>query len=128
VTPSRIYKAVWQALRRRKQIVFTYNGKSRAAFAIVLGYSADGREALSAYQVAGQTSAGRNLPAWRCFYLADIGHLETRDREWREGKSHKQPQTCVQFVDVDVNIPETLNQPKPLPFGSPGLRLPRGKK
>jgi hypothetical protein len=125
VAPSRTYRAIWQALRRRQPIVFIYAGKSRTACPIVLGYSADGREAVSAYQVAGETSAGRALPAWRCFYLADIRQVETGDAEWREGDSHKHPQTCVRFVDVDVNIAETLTRPEPLPFGSPQLRPPR---
>jgi hypothetical protein len=80
---------------------------------------------VSAYQVAGGTSTGRALPAWRCFYLADVRQLETGEAEWREGDSHKQSQTCVRFVDVDVNIAETLTRPEPLPFGSPQLRPPR---
>jgi hypothetical protein len=125
VTPSQTYRAIRQAARRREPIVFTYGGKPRAACPIVLGYAADGREAVSAYQVAGETSAGRALPAWRCFYLADIRQLTTNGGEWREGDSHKQPQTCVRFVDVDVNIRETLTRPEPLAFGSPLLRSPR---
>jgi hypothetical protein len=44
-----------------------------------------------------------------------------------EGDSHKQPQTCVQFVDVDANIPDTLTRNQPLPFGSKSLRPPRKK-
>ena len=127
-TPSATYSTIRQALRRRQQIVFTYHGKPRAACPIVLGYSADGSEALSAYQVAGESSGGRALPGWRCFRLAEIGDLETRDGEWREGDSHKQPQACVRFVDVDVNIPQTLARSEPLPFGSPDLRPPRGDR
>jgi hypothetical protein len=34
----------------------------------------------------------------------------------------------VQFVDVDANIEATLERADPLPFGSPLLRKPRGKK
>jgi hypothetical protein len=127
-TPSATYSTIRQALRRRQQIVFIYHGKPRAACPIVLGYSADGSEALSAYQVAGESSGGRALPGWRCFRLAEIGDLETRDGEWREGDSHKQPQACVRFVDVDVNIPQTLARSEPLPFGSPDLRPPRGDR
>jgi hypothetical protein len=92
---------------------------------IVLGYSANGREALSAYQVAGETSGGRALPQWRCFYLDGILELETAHAAWREGDSHRQPQTCVGFVDVDVNIPESLTRPESLLFGSSELRPPR---
>jgi predicted DNA-binding transcriptional regulator YafY len=127
-TPSATYSTIRQALRRRQQIVFTYHGKPRAACPIVLGYSADGSEALSAYQVAGESSGRRALPGWRCFRLAEIGDLETRDGEWREGDSHKQPQACVRFVDVDVNIPQTLARSEPLPFGSPDLRPPRDER
>jgi hypothetical protein len=127
-TPSATYSTIRQALRRRQQIVFTYHGKPHAACPIVLGYSADGSEALSAYQVAGESSGRRALPGWRCFRLAEIGDLETRDGEWREGDSHKQPQACVRFVDVDVNIPQTLARSEPLPFGSPDLRPPRDER
>lgn len=123
--PSRTYGAIWQALRRREPIAFIYGGRPRVACPIVLGYAADGREAVSAYQVAGETSAGRTLPAWRCFYVAAIRRLKAGGAGWREGDSHKQPQTCVRFVDVDVNIPQTLTRPGPLPFGSPQLRPPR---
>jgi hypothetical protein len=125
VTPSVTYRAVWEALRGRRQIVFTYHGKPRAACPIVLGYAADGRETLSAYQVGGESSGAGALPGWRCFRLAEVGDLRTGDGEWREGESHKQPQACVRFVDVDANIPETLMRPAPLSFGSRALRPPR---
>jgi hypothetical protein len=128
VPPSQDYKFIWQAVRRRQPIAFLYTGKPRTACPIVLGYSANGREALSAFQVAGETSGGRALPQWRCFYLDGIGELETAQSAWREGDSHRQPQTCVRFVDVDANIPETLTRPEPLPFGSPQLRPPRSAR
>ncbi len=123
--PSHAYRAIRQALWRREPIGFYYSGKPHVACPIVLGYAADGREALSAYQVGGETSAGHALPAWLCFYVAGIQRLQTTSAAWREGDSHKQPQTCVRFIDVDVNIPQTLTQPEPLPFGSPLLRPPR---
>jgi hypothetical protein len=128
VAPSQTYKFIWQALRHREAIAFLYGGKARTACPIVLGYSADGREALSAFQVAGETSGGRPLPAWRCFDLTEMHGLKTTAAEWREGASHKRPQTCVRFVDVDVNVTDTLTRPEPLPFGSPQLRAPRRSK
>ena len=36
-----------------------------------------------------------------------------------------QDKTCIQFVDVDVNVPDTLKRRQPLTFGSPDLRPPR---
>jgi hypothetical protein len=123
--PSEDYVAIWRAVRGREQIAFTHNRKPREAYPVVLGYSADGREALMAYQFGGETSPGNTLPGWRCFHLADIRHLAARRGGWIEGDSHKQPQSCVQHVDVDANIPETLRRPAPLPFGSAELRRPR---
>jgi hypothetical protein len=124
--PSEVYARIWQAVRERKQIVFSYKGNAREACAFVLGYAADGRENVFAYQFAGVTSPGSKLPNWRCFSLADLKNLQLRDGEWYEGTSHKQAQVCVRFVDVDANIPETLTRPAPLPFGAPELRPPRG--
>jgi hypothetical protein len=123
--PSAFYRLIWQAVRSRRQIVFSYNGLPRAACPLILGYSDDGKEVMFAYQVEGRTSPGGKLPDWRCFYLADVADLTVRDGEWREGDSHRQAQACVRRVDVDANIPDTLTRPQPLPFGSPELRPPR---
>jgi hypothetical protein len=51
--------------------------------------------------------------------------LQVQAGKWHEGSSHTQPQSCVPFVDVDANIPETLTRPAPLPFGSRALQPPR---
>lgn len=124
-TPSAIYRMVWQAVRERRRIVFGYAGHAREACPLILGYSADGKEVAFAYQVGGKTSKGTTLPVWRCFYLAKVSGLATRQGEWREGDSHRQAQSCVRHVDVDANIPDTLTRPQPLRFGAPQLRPPR---
>jgi hypothetical protein len=123
--PSVVYARIRQAVRERKQIVFSYKGRVREACPFILGYAAGGCEAVFAYQFAGVTSPRSKLPNWRCFYLAQVKNLQLRDGDWYEGTSHKQAQACVRFVDVDANIPETLTRPAPLPFGSPELRPPR---
>jgi hypothetical protein len=126
--PSSIYRMIWQAVRERRQIAFAYEGRPREACPLILGYSADGKEVVFAYQVGGRTSKGGKLPAWRCFYLSKISALATREGEWREDDSHTQTQSCVRQVDVDANIPDTLTRPQPLPFGSPQLQPPRAGK
>jgi hypothetical protein len=123
--PSESYRLIRQAMRNRHQIVCVFDGLVRQACPIILGYSADGREVVFAYQFSGKTSAGGKLPGWRCFSLAKVSALQSSLGEWIEGESHKQPQNCVRFVDVDVNIPQTLTRTRPLPFGSPQLRPPR---
>jgi catechol 2,3-dioxygenase-like lactoylglutathione lyase family enzyme len=123
--PSKAYRLIWRAVRRRERLAFNYRDLPRECCPVVLGYAADGREAVLAYQYAGATNGKAKLPQWRCFSLADIRDLRSSPGPWYEGTSHTQPQSFVRFVDVDANIPETLTGRAPLPFGSPKLRPPR---
>jgi hypothetical protein len=122
--PSNAYKLIFRALRRREQLTFSYQGLPRECCPVILGYAADGREVLFAYQFSGATSSKTKLPQWRCFYVEGIGDLRSRPGYWHEGTSHTQAQTCVHFVDVDVNVPETLTRDLPLAFGAKALRPP----
>jgi hypothetical protein len=80
--PSEAYIRIRRAVRSREPLSFSYQGKYREALPIILGYSADGREALMAYQTAGETSPGRELPGWRCFYLAEVRDIKARKGGW----------------------------------------------
>ncbi len=124
-TPSSNYEKIWCAIRERKQITCVFDGRYREACPIILGYSVDGRERVLVFQIGGQTSPRSKLPGWRSFHVAEIRDLRLSSGPWAEGSSHTQTQSHIQFVDVDVNIPETLTRSRPLPFGSPELRPPR---
>ena len=124
--PSTAYRITWKAIRARKQIVCSYKNRPREVFPHILGYKASGEEAVFMFQVGGESS--QPLPPggdWRCFDLDGIADIQVREGSWRGGSRHRQAQTCIQFVDVDVNVPETLTRPQPLAFGSPALRPPR---
>jgi general stress protein 26 len=127
--PSAVYRIVWQAIRNRQQIAFTYDGAYREAFPHILGYKVSEEEAVLAYQVGGERSKGKPLApegGWGCFTLDGVADIRLRDgRGWRGGTRHSRRQTCIRFVDVDVNIPDTLTRARPLPFGSPDLLAPR---
>jgi hypothetical protein len=126
VTPSATYTAIWRAVRERKQIACIFDGKYREACPIILGYAADGKARVLAFQFGGETSPRSKLPGWRSFLVSEIHDLTLRDGAWIEGLArHRQPQSHIQFVDVDANIPATLTRPHPLPFGSPQLLPPR---
>lgn len=126
--PSTTYRDIWRAVRERKQITCTFDDKYREVCPIILGYAADGKARVLAFQFGGQTSPRSKLPGWRSFLVEAIHDLELRDGAWIEGLAHhRQPQSHIQFVDVDVNIPATLTRPEPLPFGSPALQPPRRK-
>jgi hypothetical protein len=123
--PSHAYTLIFQALRGREQVTFSYQGLPHECCPVILGYAADGREVLFAYQFSGATSSKTKLPQWRCFYVASIADLRSRPGAWLEGTSHTHAQSCVHFVDVDVNVPGTLTRDLPLAFGAKALRPPR---
>jgi hypothetical protein len=109
--PSRTYTLFAQAIRGRKQIVCTYGGYRRELCPILLGHS-QGEEKALTFQLAGQSSSG--LPRggeWRCLFLSRVGDVQLRDGPWHAGDSHRQPQGCVEIVDLDVN-PASPYRPK----------------
>lgn len=124
--PSATYRIIWKAIHARKRIAFSYDDRPREVCPHILGYNASGQEALFVFQVGGESS--QKLPPggdWRCFELDRISDVHLRDGDWRGGTRHSKAQSCVQFVDIDVNVPETLTRGQPLPFGSRLLRPPR---
>jgi hypothetical protein len=126
--PSELYLKIWKAVRERRQVLFTYKHLPRTVCPVILGYGEDGQERAFAFQIGGRTSGKGKLPQWRCFHLEKVRDAEIRDGDWLEGSSHEQAQSCISFVDVDANIPETLTRKAPLPSGSPKLKPPRNEK
>jgi hypothetical protein len=101
--PSRTYALFADAIRRRKQVLCMYDGYARALCPIILGHSASAEKALT-FQFAGDSRSG--LPRggeWRCLVLSKVTRAELRDGAWIAGKSHSQPQGCVEEVDLDAN-------------------------
>ena len=95
-----------------------------------MGYKKLGQEAVFAFQFGGDTTS--RLPPqgdWRCLDLAGVTDVQVRAGRWHSGTRHTKTQTCIQFVDVDVNVLDTLKHTlkrrQPLAFGSPQLRPPR---
>ena len=78
---------------------------------VILGHS-QGREKALTYQFGGESEKG--LPAegqWRCLWLSEVGDILLRNGPWHAGDRHKQPQGCVEIVDLDVN-PASPYRPK----------------
>jgi general stress protein 26 len=121
--PSPTYRLLWRAVRARKQITCTYGQYHREFCPTILGYKEDGREAVLAFQFGGKST--NPLPNWRCFDVMALKDVQQHDGRWYGGTRHTSSQVCVQFVDVDANIPATLKRRKAVPFGSPHLRPPR---
>jgi len=109
--PSAAYKLFEQAMISRKQILCTYDGHPRELCPVILGHS-QGQEKALAYQFGGQSGSG--LPPggqWRCLWLSKVGNIRLRNGLWHAGDSHKQPQGCVEIVDLDIN-PTSPYHPK----------------
>lgn len=109
--PSAAYKLLEQAMTGRKQILGTYHGRPRELCPVILGHS-QGREKALTYQFGGESEKG--LPAegqWRCLWLSEVGDILLRNGPWHAGDRHKQPQGCVEIVDLDVN-PASPYRPK----------------
>ena len=101
--PSNTYVFFADAIRRRKQILCMYDGYARALCPVILGHSGGEEKALT-FQFAGESRSG--LPPdgeWRCLFLLKVEHEELRSGQWISGKSHTQPQGCVEDVDLDAN-------------------------
>jgi hypothetical protein len=100
---SPTYALFAQAIIERKQIVCRYGGYRRELCPILLGHS-QGEEKTLTFQFGGQSNSG--LPRggeWRCLLLSRVNGVELRDGAWHAGDSHRQPQGCVEIVDLDVN-------------------------
>ena len=104
MTPSATYKLFEQAIRQRRQIVCLYRGYRRELCPVILGHKKNGDEAALTFQFAGESGSG--LPRggeWRCLLLSEVSNAELRDGRWHAGSRHRQPQSCVDIVDLDVN-------------------------
>lgn len=101
--PSATYELFALAMAERKQVLCTYGGYPRELCPIVLGHS-KGQETALVYQFAGGSET--RLPPggdWKCLRLSKASDVRLRDGPWHAGTSHRQRQSCVEIVDLDVN-------------------------
>lgn len=104
IMPSRTYEVFRQAILEEMQVVCAYDGYERELCPVVLGVSG-GEEKVLAYQVGGGSRSG--LPRggeWRCLYLSRVRRARARKSPWREGARHQAEQSCVETVDLDINM------------------------
>ena len=109
LVPNPTYELFRQAMAERKQIVCVYDGFPRELCPIILGH-ARGQEKALTYQFGGRSRSG--LPPggeWRCLWLSRVSKVELCDGPWHSGSSHKEPQGCVEIVDLDVNPSSPYN-------------------
>ena len=91
--PPPAWDTLEQALRQRRPVQLSYHGRQRTASPHALGWK-NNRAMLLAYQTSSDTTTPA-LPAsptgqWRCFYLDEIGHIDTADptSEWHTADTY----------------------------------------
>jgi hypothetical protein len=96
------YDAVRQAIVEKEQIVATYGGHRREMCPHVIG-TKGGRPQALFWQFAGSSGSGLPLGGeWRCFPIGGLSDVVRRPGQWHTGGHPRQPQTCVDLVDVEV--------------------------
>jgi hypothetical protein len=98
------YRIVREAIVREQQVTCMYRGHYRELCPHIIG-STGGEEKLLAWQFGGTTNS--SLPPsgeWRCLRIAGMSEVTARDGRWHTGSAHRTGQTCVQDIDLDINV------------------------
>lgn len=100
-----IKNTIREAILQKKAMRIFAQGHMREVCPHVLGTKDGGPQALF-FQYAGGSKS--RLPPggdWRCIPLADIRSAEIIEgAEWRMGNRHTRRQTCVDRIDVQVDV------------------------
>jgi hypothetical protein len=97
---SGIYGDWFKAIRNKQRVSYVHHGHSREGCPHVLGLDKDGKEKVLVCRVI----PGRKGPGeWRCLFVSDTAQILPAAGEWLERAGHKQRNSCVIEVDIDVN-------------------------
>ena len=101
------YLKVRQAVLEKKQVYATYRGFKRELCPHVLGTKGNSTQGLF-YQFGGGSSTGLEPDGsganWRCMLIDELTDVSVVDGEWHTAANHSRPQTCVDEIDVQVDI------------------------
>lgn len=96
------YELLVSAIRNKHWLTATYQGRHREFCPHVIGRGPRGNRQVPGLQFAGESESV--LPPggqWRCFDVDCLRDVEVRSGIWLT-QERLQPQTCVQYIDVDV--------------------------
>jgi hypothetical protein len=100
--PSKTYALFRKAILDERQVVCRYEGRRRELCPHIIGANRNGEEVVLAWQFGGESSG--KLPQWRCLRLSEVTDAQTREGSWHAGGSHRTTQTCVNAIDLDINV------------------------
>ena len=97
--PSARYRLWFDAIRNKRRVCYIYQGKPREGCPHVLGLDKDGEEKVLVYRIV----PGGSQPQWRCLFVAETAIAGPALGPWLEASSHKQRNSCIVDVHIDVN-------------------------
>jgi hypothetical protein len=97
--PGTRYRDWLDAIRNKRRVCYIYEGKPREGCPHVLGLDKDGAEKVLVYRVV----PGGSQPQWRCLFVAKTAIAGPALGRWLEASSHKQRNSCIADVHIDVN-------------------------
>jgi hypothetical protein len=97
--PSARYREWFDAIRNKRRVCYMYQGKPREGCPHVLGLDKDGEEKVLVHRIV----PGGSQPRWRCLFVAETAIAGPAHGPWLEGNSHKQRNSCIVEVHIDVN-------------------------
>ena len=97
--PSARYRDWFDAIRNKRRVCYIYRGKPREGCPHVLGLDKDGEEKVLVYRIV----PGGSQPQWGCLFVAETAMAGPAHGRWLEAGSHKQRNSCIVEVDIDVN-------------------------
>lgn len=99
------YERLREAVLTRQQVWAVYQGLRRGFCPHVLGTRGSELHCLG-YQFLGESASGAILPSstdnWRCFVVDDLSEVSLREGPWFTAYNWDRRQTCVDWVDVEV--------------------------
>jgi hypothetical protein len=97
--PSARYREWFDAILNKRRVCYIYQGKPRDGCPHVLGLDKDGEEKVLVHRIVPSGSQ----PQWRCLFVAETAIAGPAQGPWLEGNSHKQRNSCIVDVHIDVN-------------------------
>ena len=103
------YEVIKDAILTRKVITATYRGKTRILCPHTLG-TKKGRQQALFYQFGGESTSGLGPDGdpenWRCMFIDELSNITAQDSKgaWHTAPNHSRPQTCVDVIDVEVQL------------------------
>ncbi len=101
------YELIEQAIREKLQVTATYKGYYREMCPHALGVK-NGRQQALFYQFGGESSKGMVTPGstdnWRCIAIQGLANITLRAGEWYTAANHSRAQTCIDQIDIEVQL------------------------